>query len=234
MIEPRHELEGVAMPRANQQQSVIIGDVVASHPGGPLPPLPLHLCRCPVCTGSLDFSRDSVRCNNPTCASQPAGFPVLDGRPVLVDFANSVIDRNDLLAVRGVSKVRRHRLPGVDRRLHMRLYDAMFGTDQSAVYAADDLQKRLHQLPHRPRVLVIGGGTIGGGMQALYDNSEIDVIAFDVYNSAHVQFIADGHSIPMVDGVFDAVWIQAVLEHVLEPDKVVLSRLAPFVTHRAA
>ena len=143
------------------------------------------------------------------------------GRPVLIDFDRSVIDRDELLAVDGVSSVHRHRLPGIDRRLHMRLYDAMFGTDQSAVYAADDLPKRLHQLPHRPRVLVIGGGTIGGGMQALYDDPGVDVIAFDVYNSEHVQFIADGHSIPFVDGVFDAVWIQAVLEHVLEPEKVV-------------
>jgi SAM-dependent methyltransferase len=213
-------LKETPMHRANQQP-VITGDVIAWHPGGPLPPLPLHLCLCPVCKGSLDFSHNPIFCNDPTCASQPAGFPVIDGRPVLIDFANSVIDRYTLLATNGVSSVHRHRLSGIDRRLHVRLYDAMFGTDQSAVYAADDLQKRLHQLPERPRVLVIGGGTIGGGMQALYDDSEIDVIAFDVYSSSHVQFIADGHSIPFVDGVFDAVWIQAVLEHVLEPEKVV-------------
>ena len=207
-------------PRANQR-SIRTGDVVASHPGGVLPPLPLNLCRCPVCAGSLDFSDDPILCYNQTCASQPKGFPILNGRPVLIDFDRSVIDRDELLAVDGVSSVHRHRLPGIDRRLHMRLYDAMFGTDQSAVYAADGLPKRLHQLPHRPRVLVIGGGTIGGGMQALYDDPGVDVIAFDVYNSEHVQFIADGHSIPFVDGVFDAVWIQAVLEHVLEPEKVV-------------
>jgi SAM-dependent methyltransferase len=103
----------------------------------------------------------------------------------------------------------------------MRLYDAMFGTNQSAQNAAVEMLERLHHLPHRPRVLVVGGGTIGGGVQLLYDDSAIDVIAFDVYNSPHVQFIADGHAIPLVDGSLDAVWIQAVLEHVLDPEKVV-------------
>jgi SAM-dependent methyltransferase len=103
----------------------------------------------------------------------------------------------------------------------MRVYKAMFGTDESAEYAAGQIQKQLHKLSQRPRVLVIGGGTIGGGMQALYDDPAIDVYAFDVYNSPHVQLIADAHAVPLGDGLFDAVWIQAVLEHVLEPERVV-------------
>jgi SAM-dependent methyltransferase len=215
--------EGIAPAQYAEPRATTAGggNVVAWHPGGTLPPLPLDLCQCPVCAGSLDFSGNPIVCCNPDCASQPGGFPYVGGRPVLIDFARSVIDRDALLATDGTTVVRRHRRVGVDRRLHMRLYDAMFGTNQSAQNAAVAMLELLHRLPHRPRVLVVGGGTIGGGMQLLYDDPAVDVIAFDVYNSPHVQFIADGHAIPLVDGSLDAVWIQAVLEHVLDPEKVV-------------
>ena len=73
----------------------------------------------------------------------------------------------------------------------------------------------------RPRVLVIGGGTVGDGLEALYADDRIDLLAFDVYASANVQLVADAHRIPLVDGAVDGVIIQAVLEHVLEPVVVV-------------
>ena len=43
----------------------------------------------------------------------------------------------------------------------------------------------------------------------------------DVYATQSVDVICDAHYIPYGNGVFDGVWIQAVLEHVLEPSKVV-------------
>jgi SAM-dependent methyltransferase len=33
--------------------------------------------------------------------------------------------------------------------------------------------------------------------------------------------VADAHNLPFEDGVFDGVWVQAVLEHVLEPATIV-------------
>jgi ubiquinone/menaquinone biosynthesis C-methylase UbiE len=71
------------------------------------------------------------------------------------------------------------------------------------------------------KILVVGGGTIGQGTGILYSSSRVKVVAFDVYASPFVQFIADAHRIPIGDGIFDAVVIQAVIEHVLEPEKVV-------------
>ena len=67
----------------------------------------------------------------------------------------------------------------------------------------------------------MGGGTVGLGAEGHYANDEIDTISFDIYASPHVQLIADAHSLPFSDAAFDAVWIQAVLEHVLEPELVV-------------
>lgn len=70
------------------------------------------------------------------------------------------------------------------------------------------------------RILVIGGGSVGSGLQQLYNDPTIELIAFDIYASPVVQFIADGHAIPLADGSVDGVVIQAVLEHVLEPTVV--------------
>ncbi|MGU3392453.1 class I SAM-dependent methyltransferase [Sphingomonas sp. M1A8_2b] len=73
----------------------------------------------------------------------------------------------------------------------------------------------------RPRVLVIGGGTVGDGVSALYDEVAIDMVGTDVYATDYTIVICDGHSLPFRAASFDGVVIQAVLEHVLEPHRVV-------------
>lgn len=73
----------------------------------------------------------------------------------------------------------------------------------------------------RPRVLVVGGGEIGMGSEVLYDDPHLDVLSFDIYGSPSTSFIGDAHCIPLQDESVDAVWIQYVLEHVLDPACVV-------------
>lgn len=58
-------------------------------------------------------------------------------------------------------------------------------------------------------------------MQKLYDDNDIRVLAFDIYISPHILFVADAHQIPLADASIDCVIIQAVLEHVLDPNQVV-------------
>jgi ubiquinone/menaquinone biosynthesis C-methylase UbiE len=88
--------------------------------------------------------------------------------------------------------------------------------------AARNVELLLSLLPgSSPLVLVVGGGTIGNGVEALYVDTRVRLLAFDVYGTPLTRFIADAHQIPLADGSVDAVVIQAVLEHVLDPQQVV-------------
>ncbi len=62
---------------------------------------------------------------------------------------------------------------------------------------------------------------MGHQTEELYEANDVNLIAFDIYASPLTQFIADAHGIPLAAGSMDAVVIQAVLEHVLEPWNVV-------------
>ncbi|PND57588.1 SAM-dependent methyltransferase [Mycobacterium sp. ENV421] len=139
----------------------------------------------------------------------------MSGLPALVDFDNSVLDIDRLRATEGASVVERgRRLPRPLRRL-------VEGQNRIAPVAVSRMLQLLRADAASPdkrlRILVIGGGVIGSGLDSLYDDSTIDLIGFDIYASPVVQLIADGHSIPLADGSVDGVIIQAVLAYVREP-----------------
>jgi SAM-dependent methyltransferase len=73
----------------------------------------------------------------------------------------------------------------------------------------------------RSKVLVIGGGEQGSGVSTLWESENIEIITFDIYASNKTDIVCDAHYIPIKDNSFDGVWVQAVLEHVVEPSKVV-------------
>jgi SAM-dependent methyltransferase len=85
----------------------------------------------------------------------------------------------------------------------------------------DAFLRHAYDLSREPTILVVGGGTIGNGISALYKAQDVKVIGVDVYASPNIKIICDGHKLPFVDESFDGVVIQAVLEHVLEPHRVV-------------
>jgi SAM-dependent methyltransferase len=67
-------------------------------------------------------------------------------------------------------------------------------------------------------VLIIGGGVRGAGFHRL---TGVQTVAFDIFPTEYTQLVADAHQVPLPNESVDAVWIQAVLEHVLEPESVV-------------
>jgi SAM-dependent methyltransferase len=171
---------------------------------------------CPRCSSVVRPGDDGWRCINTSCGLADKPFPVVSGAPALVDFERSVVSAEHLRAHDGGSAIERQQKPGLLRRL---LHPANEQAPRNATRMLELLRR--DGSGRRPRVLVIGGGTVGDGLEELYADPGIDLVAFDVYASPHTQFVADGHRIPMADESMDGVVIQAVLEHVLEPTVVV-------------
>lgn len=90
------------------------------------------------------------------------------------------------------------------------------GPENYARYA-----KLISQHCERPRVLVLGGRILGQGMEPIAENSNIQLVETDVCFGPRISLICDAHDVPFTDHSFDGVIIQAVLEHVCDPFRVV-------------
>jgi SAM-dependent methyltransferase len=173
---------------------------------------------CPACYFSLRYEgKIKVVCSNRECSYASKGFPFISGQPVLIDFDKSIFDRSSYGDGHGSVLPR----DDMGTSLKSRVLKVVHGTNNVAEKKVSQFIRQAKELSPRPRILVIGGGAIGSGSEELYNDSTLKVVGTDVYASPLTVLLADGHQLPFRDEVFDGVWIQAVLEHVLEPQKVV-------------
>jgi SAM-dependent methyltransferase len=162
----------------------------------------------------IDRAAATATCTFEHCRLGGRVFPIIDGQPVLVDFADSVLDEATTIARGAPSLVTR------SSGWRHALSRVVFGDKPTARRNAARFLNMVKVTAHNPVVLVVGGATIGDGAEALYREPGISLIAFDVYRSGRTQFVADAHSITVAEGTIDGVWVQAVLEHVLSPERV--------------
>jgi SAM-dependent methyltransferase len=179
----------------------------------------LPMLVCPRCRSALEESDPGRRCGSATCPYAAAGsFPTIGRWPVLVDFERSILERDAVAAVPDSALAPGERRRRLERRLPARVRRWWKPPNAVAARNVETLISRL--AGPSPRVLVVGGAEMGNGTEALYAG-EPTVIAFDIYGTALTHFIADAHQIPLAAGSVDAVFVQAVLEHVLDPGRVV-------------
>jgi len=171
-----------------------------------------ELLRCPKTGQKLNYSSEEIK-----TADGTGSYQRLNGKPVLVDFDVSTIDKETLFKSQGKSIIKRSAYTGIVKKFFKGIVSPF------NIKIKKNFEKFVQNLStvKSPRVLIIGGGTVGTGSKCLYNSNTIEVIAFDVYDSPEIQFIADAHQIPLESNSVDGVVIQFVLEHVLEPQKVV-------------
>ena len=174
----------------------------------------ITLC-CPcVNKTKLDKCTEGYTCSGKEClhSSSLNAFPVINGIPFLI----SEIKTDTVCNLEYGKKY-------VERPF------SKLGTLKKWIMGESAVTKKncnsfvdfVDKLAERPKVLVIGGGQKGSGTTELWNNENIEIVSFDIYTSNTTDLVCDAHYMPFEDDTFDGVWIQAVLEHVVEPTKVV-------------
>lgn len=144
-------------------------------------------------------------------------YHVIDGVPILLPEELSIFSGADSYD-HAVGAGRTRRVRHVVRRL-LPGNSPLIGTAGRFVHFRQELLRRTAGRPSM--VLVIGGGILGAGMSVLADSTDVELIETDVYLGPRVSVVCDGHDLPFIPETFDGVIVQAVLEHVLDPQRVI-------------
>lgn len=167
------------------------------------------LLACPGCKSPVRIENDRVTCSNADCG---AAFPVVEGRPALIWSKRSLFDTEtiswDACAQRKDS-----------RRWLSRFLPTLDG-NQTRRRNYRRLIEMIREIGGRPRVLSLEVSRRGDGAEQLRACSELQLLTANITLQEHVGVLADGHDLPFLDQSFDAVVGHAVLDHVIDPRRV--------------
>ncbi len=176
----------------------------------------LFICPCCLKAPLIKKNEATLYCSDVTCYGFEQTFDIINSQPILIDFRKSIFKKENYTGEQ-LGKVisrRKGKFPSIVTKV-------IHGGGQKTKAEIDHLIYRLKEKNVWVNVLIIGGGTIGRGTRMLYENQNINIISFDVSLSENTHFVADAHHIPLKSESVDAVIVQAVLEHVISPNKVV-------------
>jgi SAM-dependent methyltransferase len=150
------------------------------------------------------------------CTNCQACFPVVNNMPVLINQQRSIFNIADFVAQRETT------MPITSYRLIRAVQEALPSLSQN-MKAEENYEQLTKLLATRsnPRVLIIGGSIVGKGMQQFLEQPGLELAETDVSFGPRTSLICDAHDIPFADNTFDAVIAQAVLEHVVDPQRCV-------------
>jgi SAM-dependent methyltransferase len=183
-------------------------------------PLPAHLApllACPYDKAPVNRSGDSLVCSNPACGRT---FPLVDGTPILINADRSLFTIEDFTGGHTTTVETRPSLKGRIWRAFNKFVPSISHNPKAA-----SNYRRFRDLVlesgHTPVVLIVGAGDLGEGVDQIITDRALAFVEFDVYINPRIHLVADGHDLPFLDGSFDGVICQAVLEHVVDPQRCV-------------
>lgn len=169
-----------------------------------------EMLACPGCKSPVRSEGERMVCSAADCGAE---FPIVQGRPVLIWEQRSLFDArrsewDDALARRKESRRRLRRLlPDLDGNLaRERNYRRFLET--------------LCAEKKRPRVLSIEVSRRCDGVAQLHACDAIELVTVNMTLQPHVAVLGDGHDLPFRNGSFDGVVAHAVVDHVVDPRRV--------------
>ncbi len=170
---------------------------------------------CPLTKSKLQQSGEFL------CSVVDSGvkYPIIDGIAILINDQASLFSVDDFVNHQNTT-YNINANPGIFKKSVGRLLQLLPTIDLSL--KSDSNYKQVASLlPQDAKILIVGGRAKGAGIDALYDNDSFEIVETDVSFGGQAKIICDAHDLPFVDQTFDCVVIQAVLEHVLEPNRCV-------------
>ena len=180
---------------------------------------------CPFCKKKLFKDTDEnkyLKCLNKECNLKYNTFPIINKKPILIPYGKDycIFKKPNLEGKVNLGSKRRTSL-SEENQFNRFLKKLFKGENKKSIDNYIFLSKNISK---SSRILIIGGGTIGEGSDRFFEKcikESINFESIDVYFSENITAIADAHYLPYQDKIFDLVIIQAVLEHVINPQKVI-------------
>ena len=178
---------------------------------------------CPNCKKKLKLIQVSqLKCINKSCLLSKKIFPIVKEKPILIPFDLEDCIFEDYYSENFINfgsnkRDNSHKKMKIKNNFKDLIYGKNIKTIKNYKYITDSLKKD-------SKILIIGGGTIGSGADNFFSickNKSIKIDSIDVYFSQNITAIADAHYLPFEDQSYELVIIQAVLEHVINPNRVV-------------
>lgn len=175
--------------------------------------------QCPKCKKNIDINNVLTNCEISRCCFIDKKVEFVSEQPILVDFNNSILQREFVFKSAAQSLIDRPTSP-VRKFFRDFIYWKGIKVSQNALKDFSNEVKLLTPIK-KPKILIVGGATVGLGCDEIIQDQELQFISFDIYASSKTNFVADAHSIPLENECIDGVIIQSVLEHVINPQLVV-------------
>lgn len=178
----------------------------------------LNKIRCPSCKEKIKKLNSKLVCLNKKCKKT---YPIIDGIPILLDKDKSLfrVSKSNYKKESFFYEPSKNLFKTFIRKITPTISLNLKAEENYKMFS-----KALLKEIKKPRVLVVGGSIVGSGMNRLFMYENIEFIETDISIGDRNQIVCDSHQIPFADESFDGVIIQAVLEHVLDPQLCVKER----------